>query len=86
MLTSRDEQLRRSAAWLEYVRRRTIVSNMTDGTWEIGPWVNAKDPKEILKTHRRRMGEIVKLYPDFPARADRQKIPGYDTHNPKRTT
>ena len=49
MLTPRDEQLRRSVAWLEYARRR-----------------------------------IVKLYPDFPARADRRKIPGHDTHNPQK--
>jgi len=79
----RPSQIARSVAWLEYVRRRTIVSNITDGTWSAPPYPG-KDMKEILRTHRRRMGEIVKLYPDFPTRADRRKIPGHDTHNPKR--
>lgn len=84
----RLEQIARSAAWLEYVRRRTVVSNMTDGTWpmrEFDHRYHLRDDREVLKAHRRRVGEIVKRYPDFPARADRRGIPGHDTHNPKRT-
>jgi hypothetical protein len=63
------------------------MSNMTDGTWSIPDYVphsGLRDHREVLKYHRLRIGEIVKLYPDFPARADRRGIPGHDTHNPKR--
>lgn len=84
---TRDEQIARSWAWLAYVRHRVAVSNMTDGTWPepLGRTLNGeqRDPKAILKYHRRHIGEIVKLYPDFPARADRRGVPGHDPHNPK---
>jgi hypothetical protein len=60
-----------------------LISNYTAGVYAATPPTRGRDEKEILKYHRQRMGKIVKLYPDFPKRADRRGIPGHDTHNPK---
>jgi hypothetical protein len=83
-MMTRDEQIARSVAWLNYVHHRKLISGMTDGSWDPSTVWPGKDWKEILKYHRRIAGEMVKLYPDFPARADRRGIPGHDTHNPKK--
>ena len=71
---TRAEQIARSKAWMSYVRKRRVLDKVASGEY-----ANKDDTgmhKEAMKNKRRLMGEIVKKYPDFPARYERKGLVG----------